>query len=149
MFELYISSLGLSTRVGIKDAFFFPFVMQMLYRKTRCLSQTIFLSLWQHLPMLPCTLLTLLLFPFKVWRTWWWATKVWALFLFHSAFIVSYCSVVASVLHCNDGQILLWNCVWLLILTHYFSRIPYLFSVHFWYPFPFLQYNNWTKNWNK
>lgn len=47
-----------------------------------------FLSPWQPLPMLPCLLLTLLLFPFKVWRTWWWATKVWALLLLHSALSV-------------------------------------------------------------
>lgn len=34
-----------------------------------------------QLPMIPCSLLTVLLFSFKVWHTWWWATKVWALFL--------------------------------------------------------------------
>lgn len=41
-------------------------------------------SVWHSLPIIPCSLLTVLLFSFKVWHTWWWATKVWALFLFHS-----------------------------------------------------------------
>lgn len=58
-----------------------------------------FLSPWQPcLPMLPCLLLTVLLFPFKVWRTWWWATKVWALLLFHSAFSVFlFCSCFQTI----------------------------------------------------
>ena len=66
-----------------------------------------FLSLWQPcLPMLPCLLLTVLLFPFKVWRTWWWATKVWALFLFHSAFSVFLFSSRFQTIAAKDGQML-------------------------------------------
>lgn len=66
-----------------------------------------FLSLWQPcLPMLPCLLLTMLLFPFKVWRTWWWATKVWALFLFHSAFSVFLFSSRFQTIAAKDGQML-------------------------------------------
>ena len=66
-----------------------------------------FLSLWQPcLPVLPCLLLTVLLFPFKVWRTWWWATKVWALFLFHSAFSVFLFSSCFQTIAAKDGQML-------------------------------------------
>lgn len=80
-----------------------------------------FLSPWQPcLPMLPCLLLTVLLFPFKVWRTWWWATKVWALFLFHSAFSVFlFCSCFKPSLQ-RMGKCL--QIIWL--------QIKYITSVH-------------------
>lgn len=39
-------------------------------------------SMWQkNLPMIPFSVLTVLLSSLKVLRTWWWATKVWVLFL--------------------------------------------------------------------
>lgn len=37
----------------------------------------------RNLPMIPFSVLTVLLSSLKVLRTWWWATKVWVLFLTH------------------------------------------------------------------
>lgn len=49
-----------------------PPVTQTSQLCTRCLRVDV-----TQLPTIPCSLLTVLLFSFKVWHTWWWAIKVW------------------------------------------------------------------------
>lgn len=48
----------------------------------------------KNLPMIPFSVLTVLLSSLKVLRTWWWATKVWVLFLTHL-----FASITHALLH--------------------------------------------------
>lgn len=54
---------------------------------------------YHSFPMIPCSLLTVLLFSLKVWHTWWWATKVWAISLFLSFLHCLLCS------HCPQSGV--------------------------------------------
>lgn len=58
--------------------------------------------------MIPCSLLTVLSFSFKVWHTWWWATKVWALFLLPAIPPLSHSlpSCFTNVCACASGAVL-------------------------------------------
>lgn len=74
------------------------------------------MSLTDTLPIIPCSLLTVLLFSLKVWHTWWWATKVWAQFFPNShSSIVPFAPIVLRNVcgsHCCVGlKLQIWAVV--------------------------------------